>query len=140
MFMKKCTVEKIPDPPPPDPCVLQRIRQKIKAGKKICPKPPIIQPPPPPDCFGLCIERIKNPPFEIDTCDFPIVCKVERELTTNDRCDAILAASSLKPDQPWPRCPPPPPPPPPPVRDPCEEQARRKRIAICKERFKRYYD
>ncbi|CAB3232947.1 unnamed protein product [Arctia plantaginis] len=140
MFMKKCTVEKVPDPPPPDLCKLQRIRKKQKAGIKICPKPPPPQPEPPPTCFGICIEKVKNPPLPPKTQDFPIVCTVAREITTEDRCDAIKWATAAKPDLPWPSCPPPPPAPEPPKRDPCEELERRKRIARCKERMRRYYD
>ncbi|XP_075987196.1 uncharacterized protein LOC142983899 [Anticarsia gemmatalis] len=140
MYMKKCTVEEIPEPPPPDPCKLQRIRLKEKAGIKICPPKPVRKPTPAPTCHALCIERVKNPPIVLDKFDHPIICVVEREVTTTDRCDEIELKTLARQDPPWPGCPQPPEPPPPPIRDPCEEQDRRERLARCKERMKRYFD
>ncbi|XP_030024070.1 wiskott-Aldrich syndrome protein family member 1-like [Manduca sexta] len=136
---KVCHVDPAPEPPPPDLCLLQKIREKEKAGITICPRPPVIQPSPPPPCTAICIEKVKNPPVP-PSQDFPIVCVVEREQTTTERCDAILDTTAAHPDLPWPGCPPPPDPPPPPVRDPCEEQKRRQHIEECKERKKRYLE
>lgn len=139
MNVKKCHVEPIPEPPPPDPCKLQRIRQKEKAGVKFCPKPPIQQPQLPSPCLALCFERIKNPPVPPEP-NFPIVCVVQREKTGTSRCDDILDATAAHPDLPWPGCPPPPLPPPPPKYDLCEEQRRRNKQVECKERMKRYLE
>lgn len=136
MNTKKCTVEPTPEPSPPDPCKIQRIQQKIKAGIKICPKPPVEPPPPPPVCHALCIERIKNPPVKIT--DQRIVCVVERQRTGTERCDAILDLSAAHPDLPWPGCPPPVIVPPPPGPTPCEIQEKKISLAECKERMRRY--
>ncbi|CAH0731479.1 unnamed protein product, partial [Brenthis ino] len=126
MKTKKCTVEPVPEPPPPDPCKLQRIRQKEKAGIKICPHVPIKSPTPPPSCHALCIEKIKNPPVTIT--NRPLVCIVKRQLPGTARCDKIEVAAA-HPDLPWPGCPPQPPLPPPPQPDLCEEQKKREKIA-----------
>lgn len=136
MKTKKCTVEPIPEPPPPDPCKLQRIRQKEKAGIKICPPKPIEQPPPPPSCLALCIEKIKNPPYT--TSDEPVVCVVDRQLPGTARCDEIEDRAAAHPDLPWPGCPEPPPLPPPPEPDLCELQNKKFKQEECKERMKRY--
>ncbi|KAJ0171036.1 hypothetical protein K1T71_013235 [Dendrolimus kikuchii] len=135
MNTKQCTVERIPDPPPPDHCVLQKIKEKEKAGIIVCPRPPVIQPPPPPDCFALCIERVKNPQLP-PRREEAFVCTIEPDKPGTDRCDAILEQTTASADLPWPGCPPPVLPPPPPLLDPCEEQDKRARIAECKERMK----
>ncbi|XP_034836994.1 uncharacterized protein [Maniola hyperantus] len=143
MKTKKCTVEPPPPPPPPDPCKEQRIRQKIKAGVKICPvKPVIVEPPPaPPSCHRLpaclCIEKIKNLPAKVVT-NQPVVCTVEREQTGQARCDKIRDLKAAHPDLPWPGCEPPPPLPPPPEPNLCELQQKRAKLEECKERMKRY--
>lgn len=121
--VKICTVVVVPDPPPPTPCQIQKRNQLLKAGKTICPKPPVEQPSPPPPCLALCFEKIKNPPVDIPCHEFRKVCVVEREITTQDRCDAILALTAGNPDVPRSfKCPDPPPPPPPPEPTPCDIQ------------------
>lgn len=72
MNVKKCTVEERPEPPPPDPCKVQRIEQKLKAGITLCPAPPEEEIPPIPPCIALCSERIKNPPVDLGTKFVPI--------------------------------------------------------------------
>ncbi|KOB65083.1 Uncharacterized protein OBRU01_23254 [Operophtera brumata] len=146
MNVKKCHVEpnQNPEPPLPDPCKLQRIRLKEKAGVKFCPKTPIEPPQPPPRCYtppchALCFERIKNPILPPEP-EYPLVCVVEREQTPTKRCDDILDAFAAHPDLPWPGCTPPPLPPPPPVHDHCEELRIRFKKAQCKERMKRYLE
>ncbi|VVD05671.1 unnamed protein product [Leptidea sinapis] len=138
MKTKKCSVEAIPEPPPPDLCKQQLIKQKEKAGIKICPTEPIIQPPPPPECTAICIEKIKNPVDDALELDAPIVCVVQREITTTARCDSIADLIAAKPDLPWPGCAPPPEAPEPPPLDLCEEQHRRQRILECKEKYARF--
>lgn len=139
MNVKKCTVEPIPEPPSASPCKLQRIKQFLKAGKKICPvePPPEIIPPPP--CHALCIEKIKNFPFPLKKKDLE-KCIVERDVTGFARCDEIFERTASKEDLPWPGCPAPPPPPPPPRFDPCEEQRRREKREECKRRMRRYME
>ncbi|XP_045780204.1 wiskott-Aldrich syndrome protein family member 1-like [Maniola jurtina] len=139
MKTKKCTVEPPPPPPPPDPCKEQKIRQKIKAGIKICPpvQPANAEPPsPPPSCHALCIEKIKNLPVKVTKQ--PIVCTVKREETGHARCDKIRDLKAAHPDLPWPGCEPPPPPPPLPEPNLCELQKKRAKLEECKERMKRY--
>ncbi|XP_028025548.1 wiskott-Aldrich syndrome protein family member 1-like [Bombyx mandarina] len=136
---KICNVEPVPEPPPPNPCTLQRIKQKEKAGIKICPRIPVEQPPPPAPCVAICIEKIKNPPVP-PSANEPIVCVVQPEKTTTERCDAILDAVAAHPDLPWPGCAPNPLPPPPPKYDPCEEQLRKQKIEECKKRTQRYLE
>lgn len=139
MNVKKCHVEPTPEPPLPAACTLQRFQQKEKAGVIFCPKAPIEPPQPAPSCEALCFEKIKNPPVPPQP-DFPIVCIVNRTLTTNDRCDDILEKAAAHPDLPWPGCPPPPLPPPPPEHDLCEELAIKAKKAECNERKKRYLE
>ncbi|KAL0810182.1 hypothetical protein ABMA28_010970 [Loxostege sticticalis] len=139
MNQKKCHVEPNPPIPPPDPCILQKIKQKEAAGITICPKEPVPEPEPAPVCSAVCIERLKNPPIP-PSPPFPIVCPVEREPTGTARCDAIYDADAEHPDLAWPGCPPQPPLPPPPEIDPCELQRRKEKKAECKERMKRYLE
>lgn len=140
MKTKKCFTQPTPEPPPPDPCKLQKIREKEKAGIKVCQRPPIPQPPPPLPCLAICLEKIKNPVIEVSSRRQPVICTVEREKTETNRCDSIAAATVGGTVIPRPRCPPPPTIPPPPTPDPCEEQAKRQKIAECKERMKRYLE
>lgn len=110
---------------------------------KPCPKVEKPKPKKPKVCGAfpcLCIERVKNPPQGPKKAedDPRYVCEVKPKLPGFQRCEDILKLKSLKPDAPWPNCPPPPPPPPPPKLSPCEEQEKRERIAECKRRMQRY--
>lgn len=80
MNVKKCTPEERADPPEPDPCKLQRIQQKIKAGITLCPPPPEEEIPPIPSCEALCYERIKNPDVELGP-QHPPICRPTRQET-----------------------------------------------------------
>lgn len=140
IMTKVCTIIPPPEPISPTDCQLQIKKRKLELGVCFKPKPepePIV---PRPYCLGICIEKVKNPPVSVKFSERPTVCVVEREPTTQDRCDAIEEANALHPDLPWPGCAPMPLPPQPPPYDLCEELRRKGKKAECKERMARYME